>query len=76
VRLENEADIANCKANPGGVRALLATLQANGAPKGIYVYWAGVETSEKEDETQLRVHARMFFTDPGEDSATGSAAIA
>jgi predicted PhzF superfamily epimerase YddE/YHI9 len=77
VQFEREADVEEARGNPGGVRALLGkTKEACGyEASGIYAFYAERAEEGNERGADLRVHARMFYTDFGEDSATGSAAV-
>lgn len=67
VRLENERDVEAASSSTTEVKKILDQLPSS--VTGLYLYYV------EQEETSLRVHARMFATDISEDPATGSACV-
>lgn len=87
VEVTDEAILGEMQSNGAGTRDVLrefgelAGAEAAGVkPAGVLVFFAERSSSTSGDpvdgELDVRVHARMLFTDPAEDPATGSANIA
>ena len=79
VEMTREGVLGEMKSNGGGTRVIQKELggevEETGNPAGVLVFFAA-ETGRNGEVVDVRVHARMLFTEPAEDPATGSANIA